>query len=99
LPHSEETRPLESGETLILADGRRFRVSSVEDGARGWWFRATALDGSCALQGNLELQWDGSAHVWRPVGTPAEESPDIPTPPSMGNASAPKRKQLNTQRT
>lgn len=58
----------QSGETLILSDGRRFRVSSAVSGLRGWWFTATAEDGSSVLQGNLQLDWDARTCVWRPHG-------------------------------
>lgn len=84
----------QSGELLILSDGRRFRLSSAGAGPRGWWFHAIAQDGSSTLQGNLELHWDVQAEAWRPAGTPAVLSPSIPLPPSMRAAATPKWKQL-----
>jgi hypothetical protein len=52
------------GEALILLDGRRFTLSTVQAGVRGWWFTATAHDGSCTLQGNLRLTWDVQRQCW-----------------------------------
>ncbi|MGE5803165.1 MAG: hypothetical protein ACM358_13015 [Gemmatimonadota bacterium] len=91
----DEPRTPESGETLILSDGRRFRVSRAEAGVRGWWFTASAQDGSCVLQGNLALEWDPRARVWRPKGTLPSDVSDIALPPSMRSAPSAKRKQLD----
>jgi hypothetical protein len=85
----------QSGDTLILGDGRAFRLAAVEHGPRGWWFRATSRDDSCTLQGNLELVWDGLARGWRPAGTPTDGAPGIPLPPSLRSASTLKRKQVD----
>jgi hypothetical protein len=85
----DHPRTPESGETLILSDGRHFLVSRPENGLRGWWFTATAQDGSCILQGNLELEWDSRARVWRPQG-PRTSVPDIALPPSMRSTPSPK---------
>jgi len=68
VPQAERTRTPNAGETLILADGRRFVVSSAATDARGWWFTATAQDGASTLQGSLSLEWDAQAGVWRPLG-------------------------------
>ena len=63
-----EHRTPQSGDALILADGRRFIIDAAEAGLRGWWFTAQAQDRSCMVQGNLPLEWDGGASVWRPAG-------------------------------
>jgi hypothetical protein len=78
-----------SGEPLVLSDGRRFNVDEVQDGVRGWWFRATAQDGSSTLQGNLRLEWDAQLAAWRPAGR------HTPLPPSMRKASQPKQRQVD----
>jgi hypothetical protein len=70
-------------------------VSDAEAGARGWWFKAIAQDESCTLQGNLRLEWDAQARVWRPQGGRDAASPEIPLPPSMRGVSSAKRKQLD----
>ena len=95
MPQLDQPRTPESGQTLILADGRHFRVSSAEAGRRGWWFTATAQDGSCILQGNLDLEWDARARVWRPKGTVTPDVSDTALPPSMRSAPSPKRLQLD----
>src|SRR5258708_25490049 len=38
-------RTPQSGEPLILADGRRFVFATIENDLRGWWFTAFAHDG------------------------------------------------------
>jgi len=91
----DQPRTPESGETLILSDGRHFRVSSAEVGQRGWWFTATAHDGSCSLQGNLELEWDARVRVWRPKGTLTSDVAAIAMPPSMHSTPSAKRRQLD----
>jgi hypothetical protein len=91
VPQLDQSRTPASGEPLILSDGRRFLMSRAEHGLRGWWFTATAQDGSCTLQGNLALEWDSRAHVWRPKGTPSSTGPDMALPPSMRSAPSPKR--------
>ena len=58
----------QSGDTLILSDGRRFVVANADNGVRGWWFTAEAGDGQSTLQGNLRLDWDSQARAWRPAG-------------------------------
>jgi hypothetical protein len=63
-----EHRTPQSGDALILADGRRFIIDAAEAGLRGWWFTAQAQDRSCMVQGNLPLEWDGGASAWRPAG-------------------------------
>jgi len=57
-----------SGDTLVLTDGRLFTLTNVENGVRGWWFSAMAWDGTCTLHGNMRLEWDAQANVWRPAG-------------------------------
>lgn len=96
MPQSDGDRTPQSSELLILADGRRFQIASVERGARGWWFTATAHDGSCMVQGNLPLDWDAECRGWRVADavTPGP-SKDVAVPPSMRRAPAPKRKQLD----
>lgn len=78
-----------SGEPLVLADGRQFIVDEAQDGVRGWWFRATAQDGSSTLQGNLRLEWDPQLFAWRPEGS------NTPLPPSMRKASQTKQRQVD----
>jgi hypothetical protein len=95
VPPFDQTRTPESGETLILSDGRRFRVSTAEVGQRGWWFTATAHDDSCILQGNLELEWDARVRVWRPKGTLTPDVPAIAVPPSMRSTPSARRRQLD----
>lgn len=68
MPLEQESRIPQSGEALILADGRRFTIADAEAGVRGWWFRARSLDGRSTLQGNTPLRWDAQAHAWRPAG-------------------------------
>ncbi|HZE94916.1 MAG TPA: hypothetical protein VEZ49_09415 [Gemmatimonadales bacterium] len=68
MPQEKHARIPQSGEALILADGRRFILTEAEHGIRGWWFTATAHDGRNTLQGNLQLQWDAQARAWRPDG-------------------------------
>jgi len=92
MPQVERDRTPASGDVLVLPDGRRFRLSSAEVTLRGWWFCATAQDGSCTLQGNFRLQWDPRANVWRQEGLSAGPS-DVPSPPSMREAPFSKRKQ------
>jgi hypothetical protein len=85
----EAARFPKSGEVVVLADGRRFIVGEVQDGPRGWWFRALAQDGSTTLQGNLRLEWDPQLSVWRPAGSHNS------LPPSMRRTSQPKQRQLD----
>ena len=59
-------RTPQSGEPLILADGRRFVFAMIENDLRGWWFTAFAHDGRSTLQGNTRLAWDSQASAWRP---------------------------------
>ncbi len=59
-------RTPQSGEPLILADGRRFVFATIENDLRGWWFTAFAHDGRSTLQGNTRLAWDSQASAWRP---------------------------------
>lgn len=94
MAQQDGSRIPQSGDTLILGDGRAFRLAAAEQGPRGWWFRATSRDDSCTLQGNLELAWDGLARAWRPAAT-NHGAPGIPLPPSMRSASTPTRKQLD----
>jgi hypothetical protein len=79
----------QSGELLVLADGRRFVVGEIQNGMRGWWFRATAQDGSSTLQGNLRLAWDPQLSGWRPTAN------HTPLPPSIRKASQPKQRQVD----
>jgi hypothetical protein len=105
MSQQDQNRTPQAGETLILSDGRHFRVSSAEVGVRGWWFSATAQDGSSVLQGNLELEWDARGCVWRPHPSPSpssrpqgaltSEAAGVSLPPSMRSISSPKRKQLD----
>lgn len=90
----QHTRSPESGDVLILTDGRHFVVESADQRSRGWWFTARAKDGSSLLQGNLELQWDVGARAWRPASQPATVAPP-PLPPSMQRPSQPKAKQTD----
>ena len=69
MPHGNGSRSPRSGDALILADGRRFIVTVIEGGVRGWWFTATAHDGRKTLQGNIHLEWDPQSLAWRPRGT------------------------------
>jgi hypothetical protein len=69
MPHGNGSRSPRAGDSLILADGRRFILTGIEDGVRGWWFTAAAPDGRKTLQGNIHLEWDPQALVWRPNGT------------------------------
>ena len=78
----QATRSPHSGDPLILIDGRRFVIDSAEQTSRGWWFKATAQDESCVLQGNLTLQWDVVERAWRPVSREAATA-TVPRPPSM----------------
>jgi hypothetical protein len=102
MPQLDKNRTPQAGETLILSDGRHFRVSSAEGGVRGWWFSATAQDGGSVLQGNLALEWDARAGAWRPrPSRPQEqdaltsEAPGVMLPRSMRNPSSPKQRQLD----
>jgi len=61
---------------LILVDGRRFVLATVENGIRGWWFTARAHDGRCTLQGNTRLAWDSQTTAWRPDGEPQHKQLD-----------------------
>jgi hypothetical protein len=79
----------QSGELLVLADGRRFIVGEVQNGMRGWWFRATAQDGTSTLQGNLRLEWDAQLFAWRPAGHHTAR------PPSMWKTPQPKQRQVD----
>ena len=80
LPMPDDTRKPQAGEPIVLADGRRFVVTQIEHGGRGWWFMARAEDGSTALQGNLRLEWDSQAGVWRPTGTRSAVPPSMRKP-------------------
>ena len=62
----QRSRTPQSGEPLIVADGRRFVFATVEDDVRGWWFTAIAPDGRSTLQGNTRLTWDSQSSAWRP---------------------------------
>ena len=88
---ANEIRTPQCGEILMLADGRRFVITSTEAGLRGWWFTAQAQDGSRTLQGNLLLTWDAHGGVWRPAGMRAAS-----VPRSMGQA--PQRQPRASQR-
>ena len=70
-----EHRTPQSGDALILADGRRFIIDAAEAGLRGWWFTAQAQDRSCVVQGNLPLEWDGGASAWRRAGAATSSVP------------------------
>jgi hypothetical protein len=59
----------QTGEHLLLSDGRRFVLTAVENELRGWWFRAVAEDRATVLQGNMRLEWDPQGQVWRLAGT------------------------------
>src|ERR1044072_9458510 len=63
-----EHRTPQSGDALILADGRRFIIDAAEAGLRGGWVTAHAQDRSCMVAGTLPLEWDGGASAWRPAG-------------------------------
>lgn len=89
------TKSPQSGDTLILTDGRRFEVDSAEQTARGCWFKARSVDGTCVLQGNLRLRWDPSARAWRPEAAGAGSSSPLALPPSMQRASQPRAKQID----
>ena len=95
MPQSESPRTPQCGDTLILSDGRRFQMSGAELGPRGWWFSATAQDGGCTLQGNLDLDWDAEANVWRPAGETDPPTLAQSIPPSMRRSTATKRKQFD----
>lgn len=69
MPPGNGTPSPQSGDALILPDGRRFVVGRIENGVRGWWFTAATPDGRKTLQGNIRLEWDPQEHVWRPNGT------------------------------
>ncbi len=69
MPHGNGSRSPRSGDALILADGRRFVVTVIEDGVRGWWFTAADPIGHKTLQGNIRLEWNAEALAWRPTGT------------------------------
>jgi len=90
---SRGARIPECGEALILADARRFVLDAADAGLRGWWFRAKAQDGSCVLQGNLELFWDPQARAWRPGDAPKSDAPS-PLPWSMRQTRQPQQKQI-----
>jgi hypothetical protein len=85
----EAARLPKSGEPLVLADGRHFIFGEIQDGVRGWWFRATAQDGRSTLQGNLRLEWDSQVSAWRPAGS------HTPLPPFMPRTSQPKQRQVD----
>ena len=79
--HPEGTPRLpQAGESLVLADGRRFVVAEIQNGVRGWWFLATAQDGNSTLQGNLRLEWDSQSQAWRSAAA------HVATPRSMSTA-------------
>lgn len=86
-------RSPQSGDTIVLADGRHFVVENAEAGVRGWWFTARAQDQSCVVQGNLQFEWDGAARVWRPAGVAAATPPTVPR--SMRGQSQPRLKQAD----
>jgi hypothetical protein len=81
----------QSGETLILPDGRRFVFAACDGGSRGWWFSATAQDGTSRLQGNLKLEWDGVARGWRPAGARAT----VALPRSLRRTQQPRLRQVD----
>ena len=89
------TRSPQSGDTLILTDGRRFVMDSAEQASRGWWFKARAQDGTCVLQGNLRLRWDQRANAWYPEDGSEEIPSPPPLPPSMQRSSQPRAKQID----
>jgi hypothetical protein len=78
VPQEPGSRTPQSGEALILTDGRRFVLATAGDGMRGWWFTATALDGRSTLQGNMRFGWDPQAHAWRPNGVQSVTSQPVP---------------------
>lgn len=90
--HDQGTRTPQSGDTLILTDGRRFVVESVDQSPHGCWFKARALDGSCLLQANLALCWDGVTRAWYP-GPREGAATAAPLPPSRQRSSQPGVKQ------
>jgi len=51
---------------VISGDGRRFVITTIDTPLRGWWFVATAEDGSTTLETNWRLVWDDAAGAWRP---------------------------------
>jgi hypothetical protein len=51
---------------MILADGRRFRIDTIDMPSRGWWFSATAERAHIRLEANWPLIWDEAAKAWRP---------------------------------
>ena len=76
-------RSPQPGEALVLHDQRRFALSSVDNGARGWWITARSADGTTLLQGNFPLEWDAALGTWRPekMATPSEPAQrSHPTP-------------------
>ncbi len=88
--HPEGTAGLpQAGESLVLADGRRFVVTEIQNGIRGWWFLATAQDGNSTLQGNLRLEWDSHSLAWRSAAAHAA------TPRSMSTAPQTRLKQAD----
>jgi hypothetical protein len=96
MAQSDGDRTPRPGDLLILADGRRFQISSVEQGVRGWWFSAAGLDGSRLIQGNLQLDWDAASEGWRVAGSMHSNSRlEMPMPPSMRRAPTSKRKQFD----
>ena len=84
----------QTGDTLILTDGRRFLIDVTHRGLRGAWFKATAQDGSCLLQGNLQLRWDAHTGAWRPQAAPAMRSTRA-IPPSMLKVARPAQRQID----
>ena len=92
---NQDGQPPLSGETLILADGRRFVLDVAEAGCRGWWFRAKAQDGSCVLHGNLRLCWDPQQNAWRPGDAPVNGDAASSLPQSMRQAHQTKQKQTH----
>jgi hypothetical protein len=83
-------RQPQCGDALLLLDGRRFVLTEAESGLRGWWFRATTLDGECTLQGNVALEWDAQACAWRPFAPRADRQ----VPPSMRQPAQSRRKHV-----
>lgn len=92
---TQDTRAPQSGDILILIDGRRFVIDSVDQSSRGWWFKARAQDESCVLQGNLRLRWNVVARAWCPQEAGSESAPTSPLPFSMQRPSQPRAQQID----
>jgi hypothetical protein len=59
----------------VLDDDRRYVLVEVERGGIGFWFKAVAADGRRSLMGNLRIDWDAPAQVWRPAGSTPSHAP------------------------